>query len=116
MQPFDAGKKPKLEKDHYRDLKKFMEARGWLVEKVTASAYLIGWPDVFACHREFGQRWIEMKRPNVGRLNDDQRRVFMKWHNAGVRIWVVTSVEEYGLLFKEPNWFWYTLPKEMRPS
>lgn len=108
MKPFDT-KKPKLEKDHWAELKRLMESRDWLVMKVTGSMYMVGWPDVWACHKEFGQRWIETKRPVSGKLNDDQRRVFMKMHNHGAGIWILETKDDYPLLFEKPNWWKYTI-------
>lgn len=113
MKPF-GGPKPKLEKEHYADLRKLMVSRGWMVKKVTASAYMLGWPDVFAAHKEFGVRWIETKRPDTGRLSADQVRVFTEFQTHGVGIWILETAMDYNLLFGRPNWWQYTV-KEFRP-
>lgn len=101
--------KPKLEKEHNIDLKALMESRDWLYKKVTGSMYMVGWPDVFAAHREFGVRWIETKRPVTGKLDRDQIRVFSQFQTHGVGIWILTKREDYPLLFEPPNWWKWTV-------
>lgn len=111
MDAFDPRKKgkPKLEKEHGEELRQLMKARGWMVRKVTGSMYMVGWPDYFACHKEFDYRWIEMKRPVTGKLDDDQRKIFMEFHNHGAGIWILETKEDYPLLFEKPNWWKYTI-------
>lgn len=104
-----------LEKDHYQELRAFMIARGWLVKKVTVMhGSMVGWPDVFAAHAEYGIRFIETKRPKTGRLTEDQMRVFVEFQTHGVGIWILETMHDYPLLFKPSNWHLYTF-KEFRP-
>ena len=38
-----------------------MEKRGWFVKIITASLYLSGMPDLYASHRVYGPKFIEVK-------------------------------------------------------
>ena len=108
MQPL-PGPKPKLEKDHHREIKAHMEKRGWLVLKVTGSIYMVGWPDIYATHKEHGARWIETKRPTTGKLSPEQIKMFAKLTEYGAGVWILEKVEEYPRLFGQPNWWRWTV-------
>src|SRR5678810_412909 len=111
MRPFDprkrtaAQKREMLEKEHWLELRGLMRKRDWFVQKIHAAEELSGWPDVYASHKEFGPRWIETKRPETGRLTDEQRRVFTELHAHGTGIWILETIEDYPLLFQPPNWW-----------
>lgn len=102
-------KKPKLEKEHGDDLKRYMVQRGWMVKKITGSEYMVGFPDYYCSHIVHGPRWIELKRPGTGRLSDVQIRVFGQFTRAGTGIWLLETVADYPKLFKPPNWTAYLL-------
>lgn len=101
----------RLEKDHYHELRQHMVNRDWMVRKITVMhGSMAGWPDVFAAHKVHGTRFIETKRPDVGRLTEDQLKVFNDFASHGVGIWIVTCVEDYQLLFERPNWWKWAVP------
>jgi hypothetical protein len=88
----------------------FLRARGWLVEKMLANAYQTGIPDLYCFHKNFGHRWLEVKRPDGYTFTQRQRQKWPKWEEAGIGIWILTAAtqEQYDLLFAPPNWrqFW----------
>lgn len=83
-----------------------MELRGWLVMKMGAGKYVSGWPDCYAAHIKWGQRWFETKVPG-GKLRASQIKRFAKLAQYGVEIWVLEGPETYMRLFKNPNWRQY---------
>ena len=105
MKQWKKPDKPKLEKEHYKELRAHMMARGWMVKKVTGSVYMVGWPDVFAAHKEHGIRWIETKRPETGKLSKEQVEMFIEFGQHGVGVWILETVEDYPTLFGSPNWW-----------
>lgn len=107
-------RKGRLEKDEEKDLRRHMEKLGWHVEKTHGSLYQQGWPDLYAMHVAHGQRWIEMKRKSGGKLELSQVKKFSIWTKFGLGVWVLTGVEEYNLLFKNPNWHFYLDPQLRR--
>ena len=95
-----------------------MRSLGWNVEKTHGNLYQKGWPDLYAMHPGLPNvdggrpltRWIEMKRPGQGELENSQKILFRQWTDHGVKIWVLTTVADYEKLFKEPNWHWWLDP------
>ena len=73
--------------------------------------YSSGFPDLFATHKKYGPRWIEVKLPGMvgSQFTRAQKKVFPELGNNGTRIWILTSDsdEEYKKLFKEDNWIEY---------
>ena len=65
-----------------------------------------GIPDLFAAHRKYGQKWIEVKNPLKFSFTDRQQENFPLMEAAGVGIWILfsDSDEELGKLFKPANW------------
>jgi len=100
----------KLELHIQRKLVKFLRDRGWHVERMLANAYQVGCPDLYCFHREWGARWVEVKRPEGYSFTRAQRLKFPEWDRAGIGIWILTAAteEQYNLLLGPPNWrkFW----------
>jgi hypothetical protein len=100
----------KLELQIQRDLVEFLGIRGWHVERMLADAYQNGIPDLYCFHRKWGERWVEVKRPEGYTLTLRQRQKWPEWVKAGIGIWILTAAtqEQYDLLFGPPNWrnFW----------
>ena len=107
----------KLEKDHELELRRLMRTLGWHTEKTHGSLFRKGFPDLFCMHPTLGpgstpiQRWVEMKRPGQGELEESQKVKFRLWTNAGVGIWVLSSAADYDKLFKPANWHWWLDPE-----
>lgn len=83
--------------------------RGWFVKSTHGNMYQAGFPDLYACHRSHGSRWIEVKNPEKYEFTDAQIRDFTKMAAEGVGIYVLTAatIEEYEKLFKPSNWYTY---------
>lgn len=91
-------------------LRKTLEGRGWLVEKTHGSMYAVGWPDLFCHHPQHGSRWIEVKRPHKGALEDSQIKKFRRWLTFGLGVYVLVddSKTQLDLLLRAPNWTHWT--------
>lgn len=100
----------KLELDIQRELVTFLQAREWLVERMLGNAFQFGIPDLFCCHKKWGMRWVEIKRPDGYSFTLRQKQKWPAWEKAGIGIWILTAAtqEQYDLLFGLPNWrdFW----------
>jgi len=96
----------KLELQIQRELVEFLRARTWHSERMLANSFQYGIPDLYAFHRDFGHRWIEVKRPYSYSFTLRQRQKFPAWEKAGIGIWILTAATEdqYKLLFGPPNW------------
>ena len=66
--------------------------------------YQRGFPDSYCVHPKYGQRWIEYKRPKVGRYTKDQIKFFPIFEKCGIGVWVLDGEGQYDKLFKPPNW------------
>jgi hypothetical protein len=93
-----------------RELVTFLKGRGWLVERLLANSFQMGFPDLYAFHKKWSYRWIEVKRPDSYSFTRAQRQKWPTWEEAGLGIWILTAAtqEEYNKLFAPPNWrdFW----------
>jgi len=84
---------------------------GWFVKATHGNAYSSGWPDLFACHSRYGQRWIEVKLPGFkgSKFTTAQIRDFPLFGHHGSGVWVMTGATEveYEKLMRSPNWYQY---------
>jgi hypothetical protein len=89
-----------------QDLIRFLEARGWLVERLIGNAFQTGIPDLYCHHPKWGSRWIDVKQPGRYSFTKAQKRKWPKWERFGVGIWILTGAtqQQYDLLFQAPNW------------
>jgi len=93
-------------------VRRHLEKLGWLTIKTHGNQFQSGLPDLYCAHPLYGQRWIEMKTPS-GVMTAAQKRVFPKLHKAGVRIHIITCVEDLGTpgsrkgIFGPDNWEQY---------
>jgi hypothetical protein len=87
----------------------FLRQRGWWVMVTHGNAAQQGFPDLYAVHKDYGQRWIEVKNPNYYKFTPAQKECFPKIEEAGVGIWVLMgdSKKEYDCLFLPANWRYY---------
>lgn len=53
-----------------------LRARLWYVQETHGNVYQSGLPDIFATHRNYGFRWIEVKRRSGSRLTNAQKSCF----------------------------------------
>lgn len=89
-----------------RDLITFLEARGWLVERMIGNAYQFGVPDLYAHHIKWGPRWIDVKVKGRYTFTTAQKIKWPLWEEHGAGIWILTAAdqEQYDKLFQPPNW------------
>lgn len=87
----------------------FLIKRGWFVKVTHGSTFQAGFPDLYACKRSYGSRWIEIKNPLNYRFTGAQLEVFPRFAAEGVGIWILVDAteQEYLKLFKPPNWWVY---------
>ena len=88
-----------------------LRMKGWFVLRTHGNLYQSGLPDIFACHSMYGQRWIEVKLPEMkgSRFTPAQMDVFPKLAAHGSAVWILTSAteKEYQKLMSRPNLFHY---------
>lgn len=86
---------------------KFLEERGWFVLQTHGNMYQRGFPDLYACKRQYGPRWIEVKNPKSYKFTPAQIECFPRFTAEGIGVWILTAATEieYQKLFKSPNWW-----------
>ena len=90
--------------------------KGWFVLETHGNMYQSGFPDLFACHSRYGQRWIEIKNPHAYSFTPAQLSTFPKLCANGSAVWILVSAteEEYEKLFKPCNWAMYLIQLDIR--
>lgn len=90
---------------------KALVLRGWYCRATHGNAYQAGFPDLYACHRRLGCRWIEVKRPEQVRFTQAQLDVFTKFSSKDVGVWVITSGSDGDIsrLMGPSNWSVYLM-------
>lgn len=93
------------------DIVKMLRYKGWFVKVTHGSMYQSGLPDLIACHRMYGVRFIEVKLPNMvgSHFTPAQLADFANFTANGCQVWVLTSdaETEYAKLFNKGNWYVY---------
>lgn len=86
---------------------RFLEARGWFVKVMTGTMYQWGIPDLYACHKRHGHRWIEVKNPESYSFTAAQHSEFPKFLAHGDPIFILTAANDlnYKRLW-EPSNLW----------
>ena len=89
----------------------FLRAREWLVMVTHGNLYQKGFPDLFATHRSFRQRWIEIKNLDQFSFTAAQLEFFPLLCANGSGVWIMCDATEaeYQKLFKPCNWWEYNL-------
>ena len=111
-------KKPTIRKKHgpeygiQNEIVRYLREREWHVERIIGNAFQSGLPDLYAGHKKFGQRWIEVKNESRYDFTKAQKNKFPILDSFNIGIWVLVAAteQEYDKLFKEPNWkeYWKT--------
>jgi hypothetical protein len=80
---------------------KFLRERGWFCKVMAASSFMVGMPDIYACKRTYGSRWIEVKNKENYRFTPAQLEVFPRLAAENVGVWILTDAteDEYQKLF-----------------
>jgi hypothetical protein len=86
-----------------------LRAAEWFVMVMHGNEFQKGVPDLYACHAQYGPRWIEVKNPLAYAFTPAQREMFPKFTAVNSGIWVLTSAtpQELGKLFQPSNWWQY---------
>ncbi len=86
-----------------------LRGKEWVVKSTHGNILQYGFPDLYAAHRCYGPRWIEIKNPLNYSFTKAQLDFFPQLMAAGVGVWVVVAdtEEEYRKLFKPANWMYY---------
>ncbi len=81
----------------------------WFVKNTHGNMYQSGFPDLYACHRTYGARWIEVKNPLKYAFTDAQLRDFPMFTAKGIGVWVLTSDADTEIrkLHGPANWAFY---------
>lgn len=82
---------------------------GWFVMETHGNMFQQGFPDLYACSRRYGSRWIEVKNPTAYKFTPAQLRTFPRLQAEGIGVWVLVSDadSEIAKLFKPANWYCY---------
>lgn len=102
-----GNKKEGPERKIQDELTLFLQLKGWYVKETHGNIYQHGFPDLYACHRSYGARWIEVKNPIQYSFTKSQLETFPMFVAHGVGVWILTAAteEEYQKLFKSCNWY-----------
>ena len=89
-----------------RKIADYLKLRDWYVKNTHGNAFQSGFPDLYACHKRYGTRWIEVKMPTHYKFTPAQLDTFPEFAAKGVGVWVLNEATEtqYKLLFGPPNW------------
>jgi len=87
----------------------YLKIRDWVVRETHGNIFQSGFPDVYAAHRRYGTRWIEVKNSDAYAFTPAQLEFFPLLSSAGVGVWVLVAAteEEYNKLWQPPNWHQY---------
>ena len=90
---------------------KMLKLYGWYTMETHGNMFQSGFPDIFACHSKYGQRWIEVKLPDMkgSKFTAAQLEHFPKLCANGSGVWILTgdTDHEYKKLFAKFNWYHY---------
>ena len=99
----------------------YLRAEGWFSKKMHGSQFQAGFPDLYATHKNYRVRLIEIKLPTRGfdPYTPAQLEVFQMLCAHGSPVWTLTgvwsperkqfiaSLLEYEKLFGPQNWYRY---------
>ena len=99
------------------DVIKFLEIRGWLVERMHGNAFQSGIPDLYCFNPSLGgseglHRWVDLKVKGQHRYTKAQCQKWPLWESIGLGVWIMMGAtdEWYAKLFQLPNFRDYWIP------
>lgn len=95
------------ERDIQEALKLELAAAGWYVLETHGNMYQGGFADLYAAHRDYGARWIEVKNPAGYKFTPAQVENFPLFCAHGSGVWIIDGPGQLGRLFKPSNWYQY---------
>lgn len=109
MKPLKVRKNKGPEAEIQEAIVAMLRVKQWHVMETHGNMYQSGFPDVFACHTMYGQRWIEVKNPKSYSFTPAQIIEFPKICANGSGVWILVAATEfeYAKLFKGYNWWEY---------
>ena len=111
MEPLKPRRRKGPEAKIQEDIIKFLLIKGWYVMVTHGNMYQSGFPDLFACHSKYGQRWVEVKKPGFigSKFTPAQLECFPKLCANGSGVWILTAATEaeYDKLFSKFQWWVY---------
>lgn len=103
----DYSIRHKPEEKIQRAIIKMLTGYGWIVKSTHGNAFQSGFPDLYTFHKCFGDRWIEVKLPNLegSKFTPAQLSFFPRMIEANLPLYILTGAtkEDYKLLFGPPN-------------
>lgn len=81
----------------------------WFVLETHGNMFQRGLPDIYATHRLYGARWIEVKNPESYSFTAAQVSTFPLLVANGAGVWILISDEDSEIkkLMKPCNWYQY---------
>ena len=111
MDPLKPRRKKGPEAIIQKAIIEYMTLKGWYIMVTHGDQYQRGFPDLFTCHSTYGQRWVEVKKPDFkgSKFTAAQLEHFPKLCSNGSGVWILTAASdhEYEKLFRRPNWWVY---------
>lgn len=87
-------------------IKTILEADDWYTLDTHGNIFQYGFPDMYACHKKYGTRWIEVKNPDGYKFTPAQLKNFPLMQAHGSQVWVLTSTNDvYKTLNGPGNWY-----------
>jgi hypothetical protein len=95
----------------------YLKIHDWYVMETHGNVYSRGFPDLFATHKRYGQRWVEVKKPVGYSFTPAQLECFPLLEANGSGVWVLTAAtqHEYEKLFQKSNWSLYLMLMNSHP-
>lgn len=78
------------------DIKTFLSNRGWYVKTTHGGMFQAGFPDLWATHKHYGGKWLEVKLPGMrgSVFTKAQIECFPQLVAHGTPIWIVTEASQ----------------------
>lgn len=88
---------------------RYLRDRGWYVKVMHGSLYQSGIPDLYATHKKYGPRWIEVKNPVNYHFTAAQYKEFPQMISNGSPIFILCAAnnDNYKRLFQKSNLWIY---------
>ena len=88
-----------------QEIVKFELAKNdWEVKETYGNIFQSGLPDLYAMHRDYGARWIEIKNPKGYTFTPAQVTTFPMFDAHGVGVWILDAPNQLDRLFQPHNW------------
>lgn len=79
----------------------------WIVKVTHGNKYQFGLPDLFAAHKRYGTRWIEIKTEIGYRITSAQFHTFKAFSSKNIGVWCLNTSDDIFKLHYAANWYSY---------